>query len=728
MDLRFTGLPGSVSTFKQQDEFLCSSFQRSEDAAYYTHLDGSLALDSMGDPLAAPVSNHEADPVFKYLNQILLEDDIDDKPPMSYDPTALEAAEKYFYEALDEKNHPSPLHSLGSHKQQSSDRIYVNSSELYSSNGSTSSNHSDPPQRIVDHGQSMSPLVGCPPEPYFHSLLPTSETSNGSLYSNGSSTNLQVDSLCTMQFKRGTEEANKFILTSNQLAFDLDSLPPKMDERPDDTITELENNDMESSLTTSASRKKHHHQDDKKFEGERSSKQSAVYGEEELSEMFDKVLLCDPVECPMNVLSEVGNGRLHNVPNGGDIPLSSEAGKSNSHNGRKRRGKRLQGDETSERVDVRTLLISCAQSVGASDCTTAKKHLKELREHCSPTGDANQRLAYVFANCLEARLAGTGSQIHRSLASKTYTALETLKAYRAYMSACPFKTITIAYANEMIYMVSLEAKVLHLIDFGILYGFQWPALIQLLSTRPGGPPKLRITGIGLPQPRFQPGELIEETGRRLAKYCERFGVPFEYNAIAARNWEAIKIEDFKLSENSDETVAVNCMFWLKGLADETVRVDSPRDAGLRLILKLKPSIFVHAIENGSFNSPFFVTRFREALFHYSAYFDIFDSTLPRDTLQRFLLEQNFYGRESLNVIACEGEERVVRPETYRQWHGRSMRAGFKPLPLNSEFMNKFRKTVEAGYHPEFVFGGDGVWMLQGWKGKVLCASSSWVPA
>ena len=60
---------------------------------------------------------------------------------------------------------------------------------------------------------------------------------------------------------------------------------------------------------------------------------------------------------------------------------------------------------------------------------------------------------------------------------------------------------------------------LHIDDFGILYGFQWPSLIQQLSARPGGPPKLRITGIDLAEPGFRPAQRVEETRRRLDFQC-----------------------------------------------------------------------------------------------------------------------------------------------------------------------------------------------------------------
>nr|GMC96001.1 Scarecrow-like protein 14 [Ipomoea batatas] len=169
-----------------------------------------------------------------------------------------------------------------------------------------------------------------------------------------------------------------------------------------------------------------------------------------------------------------------------------------------------------------------------------------------------------------------------------------------------------------------SATSVHVIDFGILYGFQWPCFIQRLSSRKGGPPRLRITGIDLPQPGFRPAERVEETGKRLANYAERFNVPFEFNAIA-KKWETIKIEDIKI--NKDEVLV----------------------------------------------------------------------------------------------------ERVERPETYKQWHVRNMRAGFLPLPLNKEIMKMSRDRAKV-YNKDFVIDEDGEWLLQGWKGRIVYALSSWRPA
>uniref|UniRef100_A0A0Q3SAL1 Uncharacterized protein n=1 Tax=Setaria italica TaxID=4555 RepID=A0A0Q3SAL1_SETIT len=237
--------------------------------------------------------------------------------------------------------------------------------------------------------------------------------------------------------------------------------------------------------------------------------------------------------------------------------------------------------------------------------------------------------------------------------------------------------------------------------------------------RKGGPPEVRITGIDL-----SAAWRIEETGRRLSKYAQEFGVPFKYQVIAASKMETIRAEDLNL--DPEEVLIVNCLYQFKNLMDESVLIESPRDIVLNNIRKMRPHAFIHAIVNGSFSAPFFVTRFREALFYYSALFDVLDTTTPRDSNQRMLIEQNIFGRAALNVIACEGTDRVERPETYKQWQVRNQRAGLKQLPLNPDVVQVVRDKVDGCYHKDFVIDIDHNWLLQGWKGRILYAISTWV--
>ncbi|GFP91533.1 scarecrow-like protein 9 [Phtheirospermum japonicum] len=448
---------------------------------------------------------------------------------------------------------------------------------------------------------------------------------------------------------------------------------------------------------------------------ERSKKLPAVYTESNNvpKEEFDDVLLYAVGECDKKF--EARRTYMQNARS----KSMQHSGLAKGYNGAMgRRSKKM------EVIDLRSLLISCAKSIAADDRLAADEFLKQIRQHSSPFGDGSQRLAHYFADGLEARLAGTGSQIHKSLVYKLTITSDYLRAYHTFLASSPFGTISIFVANKLIAIKSEKAMRVHVIDFGIHYGFQWPTFIQSLAEREGGPPKLRITGIDFPQAGFRPAERIEETGCRLAHYAETFNVPFEYNAIAQR-WETIKIEDLKIEEG--EFVAVNCLYRAQNIRDEIGLEESSRTMVLNLIRKINPDIFIHGIVNGAYGVPFFLTRFREALFCFSAVYDMLETNIPRESPERMLIETGIFGKEALNVIACEGWERVERPETYKQWRLRHLRSGFVQVPFERELMDSAMYKVRKFYHREFVIDEDNNWLLMGWKGRTIYAMSCWQP-
>ncbi|XP_058199508.1 scarecrow-like protein 14 [Rhododendron vialii] len=443
-------------------------------------------------------------------------------------------------------------------------------------------------------------------------------------------------------------------------------------------------------------RKSHHHDDEDDLEG-RSNKQLAVSAEESvLHELFDRVLFFDAEEDESSLNSIDGYG-------GGT---------------KKRVSKK-------EAVDMRSLLIECMNSIASSDHKRADELLKQIGKRSSPSGNSSQRLAHCFANALEARLAGTGNMIYKELAAKNVITSDALRAYKMYMSTFPFLKTSNYFVTQTSLKIAEKATTLHYIHFEIMHGIQLPPLIQSLSRRPGGPPKLRVTAIDFPQPGFRPAAVAEETGHRLENYCKRLNVPFEYNFIV-RKWETIRLEELKLQK--DEVVVVNSFYKFHSLLDDTILENSPRDAVLDLIKRIRPDVFIHGVGNGGFNSPFFDSRFREALFYFSALFEMFEACVPRENPERMKFETDIYGKEIMNVIACEGLERVERPETYKQWHVRTLRAGFRQLPLNQEITKKIKAKVKSSYNKNFLVDEASDWMLQGWKGRVIFALSCWKAA
>ncbi|CAM0149587.1 unnamed protein product [Urochloa decumbens] len=325
--------------------------------------------------------------------------------------------------------------------------------------------------------------------------------------------------------------------------------------------------------------------------------------------------------------------------------------------GKKRNGRRRSTTTENEAaVDLSTLLVHCAQAVAMDNRRSATELLLQIRQHCSPSGDATQRLAHCFAQGLEARLAGSGSQVYKSsslVGNKQRTSLvELLRAYRLYTAACCFNMTSYKFAN----MAICKARCYWEEEKGAHRGL-WH--------------QLRVPVANL-------AALHGDLGGRSAGECCWHG-----------------------------------------------HSPSPRDVVLGNIRKMKPDAFILNVTNGSYGNPFFVTRFRELMLHYSAMFDMLDATVPRDSDLRMLVERDLFRQRAFNAIACEGSDRVERPETYKQWQVRNHRAGLRQLPLDPDLVKLVREKVKEQFHKDFIVDVDQRWLLKGWKGRMLYAMSTW---
>ncbi|KAG8387865.1 hypothetical protein BUALT_Bualt02G0065700 [Buddleja alternifolia] len=622
--------------------------------------------------------NDDSDAVFKFISDMLMqEEDLVKKPCMLNDCLALQATEKSLFDVLNNNNNNNNL-------DQNPDIPIAHFTKTCSINNSNGSSNFE--SLLIPSSQLLYPSSF----PTFHSDLQSFGSSLDPFrFSNFNSSGVSIDEITRFLFN--DDDHNSQVPNRNTAEYS----------------QKFKNNESDHSPNSLREKKNRYREDTDSVEQHRSNKHLANnIVESEPLDMYDKVLLCS---------NPVHLSNLKKKPQQNDQSKGSNRGRP--------RGGKKQSIIIKEVVDLRSLLMQCAQAMSSYDTATVHDLLMRIRRHSSPQGDGTERLAHYFANALEARLAGNGTGAYYTSTSKS--AAEILKAYKTFIEASPFRKMSNMLANQTIKKLANGATTLHIIDFGILYGFQWPCLIEALSKRPGGPPKLRITGIDFPQPGFRPAERVEDTGRRLAKYCERFGVPFEYIAIAQK-WETIKVEDVKIGEN--ELVVVNSVHRLHNVLDETVLVDSPRDAVLNLIKKINPDMFIHGVLNATYNTPFFLTRFREALFHFSSLFDMFEATVPREDKNRVLFEEEIYGKDAMNIIACEGTQRIDRPETYKQWQARNGRAGFRQMALDQELVKYVRSVVKMDYHKDFSVDEDGKWMLHGWKGRVIYAISYWKPA
>lgn len=672
-----------------------------------------------------------SDVVLKYISDMLMDENLEERKCMFQECSALQATVKPFYDILGENYPPQGIYDSGivgqnqnlllndckddlNYRTEDSSWIgeYFNSQMLKAIESPLSGNPSAGYSSQYSFSSSGSSTVidGLPDSPIYEMTLSEIFSENKQGLGVG-----EFEEAIQVLPKRniGYSVENGWFLRSPKKESDLEL---KVGKREDAIGVPFHINVAHSDDENGLKRQKDPHREDLDLQDRQSNKHSANYLDNAIrTESFDEVLLC----CGNN--KKFSDMQQEFLQNG--VQKSAQNGSLKVVQGSKTRG-RKQGKR--EVVDLRALLVHCAQAVATDDTRGANEILKQIRQHASPHGDGSQRLAHYFADGLVARLSGTGGKLFCMISSSSLTsAANILKAYELILMATPFKKISHFLTYQTVLDVAEKATRLHIVDFGIMYGFQWPSLIQCLANRPGGPPMLRITGIDCPQPGFRPAERVEETGCRLADYAKSFGVPFEYKAIASK-WENVDVEE--LSLRSDEVLVVNCLYRMRHLLDETVVVESPRNIVLNKIRKMNPRVFILGAVNGAYNAPFFITRFREALFHYSALYDAFETTVHREHPQRLVVEKEIYGREILNVVACEGLERLERPETYKQWQVRIQRAGFVQLPLNRNILSKSRDKVKTFYHKDFGVDEDGKWMLLGWKGRILHALATWRPS
>ncbi|CAL5083745.1 unnamed protein product [Urochloa decumbens] len=371
--------------------------------------------------------------------------------------------------------------------------------------------------------------------------------------------------------------------------------------------------------------------------------------------------------------------------------------------------------------NLKELLIACARAVEQNNSFAIDLMIPELRKMVSVSGEPLERLGAYMVEGLVARLAASGNSIYKALKCKEPKSADLLSYMHFLYEACPYFKFGYMSANGAIAEAVKGEDRIHIIDFHIAQGAQWISLLQALAARPGGPPFVRITGIDDSVSSYARGGGLELVGRRLSHIAGLDKVPFQFNAVAISGSE---VEERHLGIVPGEAVAVNFTLELHHIPDETVSTANHRDRILRLVKSLSPKVLTLVEQESNTNTAPFAQRFAETLDYYTAIFESIDLALPREDRERINMEQHCLAREIVNLVACEGEERVERHEVFGKWKARLMMAGFRPSPL-SALVNATIKTLLQSYSLDYKLAErDGVLYL-GWKNRPLIVSSAW---
>lgn len=326
------------------------------------------------------------------------------------------------------------------------------------------------------------------------------------------------------------------------------------------------------------------------------------------------------------------------------------------------------------------------------------------------------RLDALIRSALLARVDGDGEARGNLYAGDDRDEDRMIAAFALLAERTPLIRFGYAAANRAILAAAAEAESLHIVDIGVGAGVQWIDLIDRLAARSGVCPRVRITGVDVPDAAGEVERALDELGLRLAAHAEARGVDLEFVGLA-RPIEAI--EGF--TRRPGELLAINASLALHHVAadDDDGDGDDARGRVLRRLAALRPELLTLVEPEADHNHRELSRRLVGARSHYGLVFAILGEVLADDPAVRGALERGFFGREVANILAVDGAERVERHEPLVRWQRRLSAAGFAPVACD-------RAGLGAELRGDgFDLAGSGAAVQLTWRGAPVLSFSAW---
>lgn len=368
-------------------------------------------------------------------------------------------------------------------------------------------------------------------------------------------------------------------------------------------------------------------------------------------------------------------------------------------------------------------LMKVAHNIQQQNFSKAGSLLNSITDRAADQESASDRLTLRFVEAFKAKTEGEGfgaGNLYQGTA--TVSEHDMISAFRVLVEATPLIRFGYQYANQALISQLKDESRVHLIDIGITPGTQWVSFFEQLAAATPRPPSIHLTGIDVPFSDADPLQRLNEVGTRLAACARQFGIEFSYQPIASY---IEKLDVSQITLLPGEALAINATLAMHHTptADAVRDENHSRDAVLRRLRLLNPKILTLIEPDSEHNALPFVPRVQEAFHHYLAVFEALESVLPKDSKERSILENAFFGREVLNVIAAEGPNRVERHERSDSWRRRLTQSGFRLLPFSSQAIEQESQALRLGSSFS-VDNAAGMVRLQ-YRQTSLLAASAW---
>ncbi|CAH8321618.1 unnamed protein product [Eruca vesicaria subsp. sativa] len=320
-------------------------------------------------------------------------------------------------------------------------------------------------------------------------------------------------------------------------------------------------------------------------------------------------------------------------------------------------------------LELVNLLTGCLEAIRTRNIAAINHFIARTGDLASPRGTTPMtRLISYYTEALALRVSRMYPHIFHITPPRDFED-ETGTALRFLNQATPIPKFIHYTANSMLLRAFEGKERVHIIDFDIKQGLQWPSFLQTLASRPNPPRHVRITGVG------ESKHELNETGDRLHGFADAMNLQFEFHPVVDR-LEDVRV--WMLHVKEGEAVAVNCVSQMhKTLYDGTAVRDF-----VGLVRSTNPVAVVITEQEAEHNSVQLETRVFNSLKYYSAVFDVMHKHLGVDSLMRVKIEEVLFGREIRNIVACEGSHRQERHVGFGQWRRMLELLGFRSLGVS----------------------------------------------
>ncbi|KAL6870733.1 hypothetical protein ACP4OV_014581 [Aristida adscensionis] len=374
-------------------------------------------------------------------------------------------------------------------------------------------------------------------------------------------------------------------------------------------------------------------------------------------------------------------------------------------------------EELMEEDSLSDLLLAGAEAVQDGDSSLASVVFSKLdyllTNTCENAATSSfDRLAYHFAIGLQSRMSGAHSACYPLQPLQSGI----MSVHQMIQELLPFVKFAHFTANQAILDASMDKSDVHVIDFNIGEGVQWPPLMSDLA-RHGGK-SFHLMAI-ITDSDYR-GNAHDTAARRLSEFAESLNLPFKFNSLRILNEE--DLNDF--SRNWEGSVIVSC---------DTTDLCYKSLSKLQILLllcvkKLQPKLVVIIEEElirigkeASLSQAPFVEFFFEALHHFTTVFEsvvtCFSSGRNRVGLR--LVERDMVGPRIQDFVAHYGS--VTLDATAPK-----ILEGFMSCELSACNIAQARMLVGL-FSRSFGVAHEKGRLQLCWKSRPLISVSLWTP-